>query len=164
MSNILSEMNSYVLIAAALGVAFTAVLWISLVVWTYRDARSRTRDPLARILAVLVVTALFLPGLLIYLLLRPARTLEEEYQRTLEEETLLQVVEDAALCPGCSRRVQPDWLVCPGCHTLLKKTCAKCGRLLELPWDICPYCATPVHGGEKENLSLDEVLQSLPGE
>src|SRR5258707_11083935 len=56
------------------------------------------------------------------LILRPSRTLEEEYQRTLEEESLLQALEDLPLCPGCERRVKDDWQICPNCHTDRKST------------------------------------------
>ena len=75
--------SSVVLFLTAWGGAFLAALWLSLVIWTYRDIRQRARDPLARILAVLVVAVLFLPGIVVYLILRPPRTLEEEYQHTL---------------------------------------------------------------------------------
>jgi len=109
---------------------------------------------LARILAILVVTVLFLPGMVIYWILRPARTLEDEYQQTLEEEALLQSIEEAVLCPGCSRKTEPDWMVCPSCHTKLRKQCHQCRRLLELAWNICPYCATPVTGMRKEEKDL----------
>ncbi len=51
----------------------------------------------------------------------PPRTLEEEYQRTLEEEALLQSIEDQAVCPGCERRIREDWIVCPTCQTKLRK-------------------------------------------
>ena len=62
-----SALNNLLLIAAAWGGAFLAALWLSLLVWTYRDIRSRVRDPLVRILAVLVVALLFLPGVVVYL-------------------------------------------------------------------------------------------------
>jgi RNA polymerase subunit RPABC4/transcription elongation factor Spt4 len=133
-------------------------------VWTYRDIRTRARDPLIRILAVLVVGVLFLPGILIYLILRPARTLEEEYQHSLEEEALLQSIEDNPLCPGCSRRIRDDWVVCPNCHTRLKKSCHQCSRLMLLPWNICPYCGTPAPGMRVDNLTMDEALRTLPSE
>ena len=132
--------------AVGFSAAFIAALWLSLIFWTNRDIRKRSRDRALRILAVVVVTVFFLPGFLIYLVLRPGRTLEEEYQRSLEEEALLQAIEGAALCPGCERHVQPDWIVCPGCGTVLKKTCLSCGHLIDLPWNICPYCATAVPG------------------
>lgn len=143
-------LSSILLIATAFGGAFLAALWLALVVWTWRDIRSRARDPLAQVLAVLVVAALNLPGVLVYLILRPPRTLEEDYQRTLEEEALLASIEDQALCPGCERRIRDDWQVCPNCHTKLKKTCQHCGRLMELPWNICPYCGTPAPGVKRE--------------
>lgn len=127
-------------------VVFLVVLWITLILWTFRDIRRRSRDNLVRVLAVLVSTLLFIPGVLIYLLLRPSMTLEEEYQKNLEEEALLQSLEEAPLCPGCSRKVEPDWSICPSCHTRLKKKCTACGKLLQLDWDLCPYCETPVAG------------------
>ncbi len=55
-----SSLNNFLLIAAAWGGAFLAALWLSLLVWTYRDIRSRAKDLLVRILAVLVVAVLFL--------------------------------------------------------------------------------------------------------
>ena len=54
--------------------AFIAALWLSLVLWTVRDIRARTPDRRTQVLAVVVVVLLNLPGLLIYLLLRPPRT------------------------------------------------------------------------------------------
>jgi RNA polymerase subunit RPABC4/transcription elongation factor Spt4 len=159
-----SVVSNILLIVTAWGGAFLAALWLSLVFWTFRDIRNRARDPLARILAVLVVAVLFLPGIVIYLILRPSRTLEEDYQHTLEEEALLQAIEDSSLCPGCGRRVKENWMVCPNCHTKIKKTCHQCGKLMELPWNLCPYCGTPAPGMRRENLTMDEALRPVPAE
>jgi len=145
-----TSLSGFLLVAVAFGGAFLAALWLALVIWTWRDIRSRARDSLAQVLAVLVVAVLNLPGVLVYLILRPSNTLEEEYQRTLEEEALLASIEDQSLCPGCERRVRDDWQVCPNCHTKLKKSCQNCGKLMELPWNICPYCGTPAPGLRKE--------------
>jgi RNA polymerase subunit RPABC4/transcription elongation factor Spt4 len=154
-------LSNFLLVLTAFGGAFLAALWIALVIWTYRDIRARARDPLVQILSALLVAVLNLPGVLVYLILRPARTLEEEYQHTLEEESLLQALEELPLCPGCERRVKDDWQVCPNCHTKLKKECQHCGKLMELPWNICPYCGTPVPGMRQENIDMDEALRSL---
>lgn len=153
--------NNIVLIGTAFAGAFLATLWLSLIIWTFRDIRRRSRDPFARILVVLIVAVLFLPGLLIYAILRPAKTLEEEYQQTLEEEALLQTIEDIPLCPGCTRKVQPLWIICPSCQTKLKKRCSHCNELLELSWNICPFCSTEVPGMPVEK-DENEFGSSIP--
>jgi RNA polymerase subunit RPABC4/transcription elongation factor Spt4 len=159
-----ASLSNFMLFIAAWGGAFIAALWLSLVIWSYRDIRQRARDPLARILAVLVVAVLFLPGIVIYLILRPPRTLEEEYQHSLEEEALLQSIEESSLCPGCGRRTKENWTVCPNCHTKLRKACHHCGKLMEIPWNLCPYCGTPAPGMRREGLTLDEALHTSPTE
>lgn len=140
--------------------AFLSALWLALVFWTYRDMRARHRDWWAAFLAALVVAVLSLPGVVVYLLLRPRTTLEEEYQKALEEEALLEALEDVQRCPGCTRRIQTDWVVCPSCFTRLRKVCHQCGRLMELSWTLCPYCATPVPGAHKEGNGVEEELPS----
>ncbi len=134
--------NILMIIVAFFG-AFTVALWLSLIVWTFRDSSSRSRDPFAVLLATLM-TIVFGPlGILIYFLLRPQVTLAELYERSLEEEALLQDLEEKQHCSGCSRTVGDDWIVCPDCHTKLKKTCPACQMILRLQWNICPHCATP---------------------
>ena len=160
----LSALGDFFLILTAWAAAFIVALWLSLVFWTYRDIKARARDPLSRILAVLVVAVLFLPGIIIYLILRPAHTLEDEYQQTLEEEALLRAIEESPLCPGCGRRIKDSWSVCPNCHTKLRKNCHHCGKLMELPWNICPHCGTPAPGMRREHLTLDEALRPLAGD
>ena len=149
------------MILAAWGGAFIAALWLSLIIWTYRDIKARGKDPLIRILAVLVVAVLFLPGIVIYFILRPRHTLEEEYQHTLEEEALLRSIEESPTCPGCGRRTHTDWLVCPHCHTKQRKPCHQCGYLMELAWNICPHCGTAAPGMRRDDMTLDEALQPL---
>jgi RNA polymerase subunit RPABC4/transcription elongation factor Spt4 len=92
---------------------------------------------------------------LIYLLLRPRETLAEAYERSLEEEALLQEIEEKPTCPGCGQRVQHDWVVCAQCHTRLKKACVRCSKTLEMAWNICPYCATP-----QAVLAVDEAVSA----
>jgi RNA polymerase subunit RPABC4/transcription elongation factor Spt4 len=134
--------NAALIIVVALGMYLSA-FWLALIFWTFRDHRRRSRDGLASIAAAVMVAILGLPGLLIYLLLRPRETLSEAYERSLEEEALLQDIEEKPICPGCGRPAHPDWQICPHCHTTLRKSCAKCGHILELAWTLCPYCGTP---------------------
>jgi RNA polymerase subunit RPABC4/transcription elongation factor Spt4 len=119
---------------------YVAVMWLTLVFWAYRDIRQRTRDPIVQAVAVLLVLVFFLPGHWIYLILRPRYTLTELYERSLEEEALLQELEDQKACPTCKRRVQDDFLVCPSCRTRLKEPCRQCTKPLSYAWVTCPYC------------------------
>jgi Double zinc ribbon len=126
-------------VVAVVAAAGTAI-WISLIIWTYRDMRARSRDVFAQVLAALVVGFLSIPGFLVYLILRPNETLAEQYERALEEEALLQEIEEKKVCPGCGHPTKETWRLCPHCHTKLKKPCENCMELLDLPWSICPYC------------------------
>jgi RNA polymerase subunit RPABC4/transcription elongation factor Spt4 len=139
---------------AALG-ALLLALWLSGVVWVFRDMRARARDPLGRLLAALLALALPLAGLLIYLILRPRATLAEAYTRALEEEALLQSIEERPRCPGCARVTDANWLLCPTCHARLKKACPDCNSLMELNWTLCPFCG---------NRQIDPYQVELPAE
>jgi RNA polymerase subunit RPABC4/transcription elongation factor Spt4 len=142
--SILNTIRPFVVMFAALFVAFLTATWVAAVIWAFRDIRSRTRDIFAQILATLLVFVFFplfpVPGLVLYFLLRPRETLSDIYERSLEEEALLQGIEERMACPSCNRRIEEDFLVCPSCHTRLKKPCPACGRRLHLKWRICPYC------------------------
>lgn len=124
-------------------VVILAAFWLAMIIWAYRDIRARSRDTLAQLGTALMVAVLTVPGLLIYLFLRPRETLGEAYERSLEEEALLQEIEEKPTCPGCGQRVQENWQACPHCFTRLKKPCVNCRQMLELSWQLCPYCTAP---------------------
>src|SRR5215467_7140974 len=139
-------------------VAFTVIFWLSLIIWTFRDIRSRTQDFLSQILATLLVTVFFIGGLFIYMILRPRQTLAEIYERQLEEESLLAEMTERQTCNNCHARVESDFQICPSCGQKLKRSCPKCERLLELRWMFCPYCATNVGSS-----SLSPSMPNMPG-
>lgn len=126
--------------AAVIFGLYLAAIWITLVFWTYRDIRQRSRDPILQTASVLLVLLFFLPGHWIYLILRPRYTLTELYERSLEEEALLQELEDQKACPTCKRRVLDDFLICPSCRTQLKEPCRSCQKPLSYAWVACPFC------------------------
>ncbi len=131
----------------AAGVAWLAALWFALVVWTFRDIQSRSQDFVVQVMATVLVFVMSVPGFLIYLILRPSDTLLDTYERSLEEESLLQDVENRLACPSCRQRVQPDFLLCPACMTQLKRLCTSCHKVLQLKWTVCPFCAHDVVDG-----------------
>ncbi len=151
----------------AFGGAFFLALWLSLIIWTFRDERARSRDVFAILLATLMVVVFGPLGLVLYFLLRPPVTLAELYERSLEEEALLQDLEERPRCPGCSREVDEAWVVCPDCHTTLKKICPNCQKSLHLRWNICPFCGahasvTPVTPDQHDNSSGQVMAETRP--
>src|SRR5215212_9018609 len=115
--------------------AYLVALWIASVWWTFRDIRARTTDIFLQVAATLLVAVFSFPGLLIYVILRPPKTLAQLYEDSLEEEAFLQGIQVHNSCPVCKQRVEPDFIFC---------TC--CERPLMLRWKMCPYCGTSVYG------------------
>ena len=138
------------ILAALIAGVWGLLLWLSIIVWVYRDIRERTRDLGLQVLAVFVVLMFFpifnIPGLALYLMLRPRETLEEAYARSLEEEALLREIGDEGMCPSCRRFVERSWRICPFCATQLKDICSRCEQLLSFNWVACPYCGTERRG------------------
>ncbi|OGO36808.1 MAG: hypothetical protein A2Z03_08695 [Chloroflexi bacterium RBG_16_56_8] len=142
--------------------AYLLAVWISLIVWTFRDIRSRSRDIFAQLLSVMLVVIFNIPGLLLYFLLRPHETLADSYERDLAEEALLQDIEDKQACPVCHQKIQSEFLFCPNCHTKLKRQCDNCHHILHLRWTICPYCGANVTTAMPMPASMPPVSQPLP--
>lgn len=132
----------------AVTVAYALALWFALIVWAYRDITARSTNVVTHIFSTLIVVLFFIPGAIIYLILRPRETLDEAFQRTMEEEYLLQDLDDFPVCPNCRRAIRDEFLFCPHCRVELRRACDSCNRLLDLRWEACPFC------GE---------LQRLPG-
>ena len=153
-STLTSLMNSLGVVIGIL-IAFVVVFWLSLIIWTFRDIRSRTQDLILQIAATVLVAVFFVGGLFIYMILRPRQTLAEIYERQLEEESLLAEMTERQTCSNCHARIEPDFQICPSCGQKLKRSCPKCERLLELRWAYCPYCATNLAGGLP--------MQGMPG-
>ncbi|GAC1568789.1 MAG: hypothetical protein NVS3B14_19350 [Ktedonobacteraceae bacterium] len=161
-NSLLDTLNKVLGIVVGFLVAFIVIFWISLIIWTFRDIRSRTQDLLSQILATLLVAVFFVGGLFIYMILRPRQTLAEIYERQLEEESLLAEMTERSTCNNCHARVESDFQICPSCSQKLKRPCPKCERLLELRWSFCPYCATNLTPGSMQNIPGMPVMQGMP--
>lgn len=131
----------------ALAGAYALALWFALVVWTYRDITSRSTNAVTHVFSTLVVVLFWVPGAIIYLILRPRETLDEAFQRAMEEEYLLQDLDDIPVCPSCRRSVREEFLFCPHCSAELRQPCGSCSELVDLRWDICPFCGAEQRAG-----------------
>lgn len=141
-------------VLVALAGAYLVVLWFALIVWTFRDIEGRSRSVFTQVFSTLLSVLFFVPGVLLYMLLRPKETLDQAFQRSLEEEYLLQDLEELPHCPSCHRYVEDDFVLCPHCHAQLREACGNCDRLVDLRWPLCPYCGV-VHS--EQNLLEERV-------
>jgi hypothetical protein len=121
---------------------YLIAVWIAAIWWTFRDIRSRSTDVWLQVTATLLVAVFNFPGLLLYFILRPQRTLGEAYVESLEEEAWRRSVADTSVCPSCQQNIEPDYLFCPWCQARLRRTCPRCERPILLRWKLCPYCGS----------------------
>lgn len=129
-------------------ILFFVVLYLSLIYWTYADARRRIVDPM--LVGCATAASLFpFVGTVIYVILRPPEYLEDARERELETQAAEARLHDLdnSLCPHCNYRIEPDFIRCPSCLRKLKERCISCQRPLDQAWTICPYCETEVPGG-----------------
>ncbi len=119
---------------------FVIVFWISLIYWTYRDAKRRG----ALAIYWAAVTLFFnIFGWCIYLIVRPPELLEDIKVRELEirmREAALDRDKADLVCSSCFKSIEPDFLICPYCLKKLKESCPRCGRALKISWTVCPFC------------------------
>lgn len=131
-------------------ILFAVVLYLSLIYWTYADARRRIADPMLVGCATLASLFPFV-GTIVYMILRPPEYLEDVRERELD----LQAAEarlhefDHGLCPHCDYRIERDFVRCPSCLRKLKERCTNCSRPLDRAWTICPYCEAEVPAAAK---------------
>lgn len=143
--------------------AYAVLLWAASVLWAYRDIRRRTEDISVQVLAVGIVLLLPFLGIPLHLILRPPQTLAEKYERTLEEEFLRRDLEEQFVCPECQRPIEPDFILCPHCHTQLRRRCDSCHKVIDLTWRICPYCGHS-HAGSAPTVRADAYPIAPPVE
>lgn len=136
------SLESALRLAALILVTYALVLWLSAVVWVYRDVRNRTADPVSQLIAIVLVAVFNVPGLVVYLVIRPQTTMADAYERSLEAEAVLHELQlTANSCQGCRRPIDDDFNVCPHCRVVLREPCRSCSRLVRTSWTACPYCA-----------------------
>jgi Double zinc ribbon len=128
-------------------ILFVVVLYLSLIYWTYNDARRRIADPM--LVGCALAASLFpFVGTVIYMILRPPEYLEDARERELEMQAAeLRLRElQQTLCPHCDHTIERDFVRCPSCLRKLKERCVSCQRPLDQAWTICPYCEAEVPG------------------
>ncbi len=102
--------------------------------------RQPGRALLVAAIVILFTPVFFILAVIVYRIVRPHERIGEVNERALAEEALLNEVEAVPHCPGCRRRVNEEWLICPTCRTRLNRVCPNCSRLVGLDWSLCAWC------------------------
>lgn len=120
------------------------IVWIAIIIWVIKDIINRTNSILFQIFSILTVLLWTPLWIVVYLLIRPSKTLFEQYYEdaSIEEDfdENDERLKDKCLCPFCQYQIQPDYKFCPNCRECLKKVCNFCQKELNPKWTICPYC------------------------
>ena len=143
--------NSGLNLAATLVLLLLIVVWLSLIVYTFLDARRRISDPF---LVACATIASFFPyiGTIIYTIVRPPEFLEDAHERELEikaAELRVRHLREQS-CPNCEYPVEKNYLRCPNCRARIKDPCESCGKPVDPRWTLCPYCETPTRRAREQ--------------
>jgi hypothetical protein len=146
--------NSTLNLAISLAIFVLVVIWLTMVVYTFLDARRRIEDPF--LIACATIASLFpLIGTAVYAILRPPELLADAHERELEVEAAELRVRHlkAQSCPHCGYPTERNFMRCPQCERRLKDPCTSCERPVDPRWSICPYCETALPGRRRESRS-----------
>lgn len=127
-------------------IGYVALLWVSIIIWVTRDAFARSNSIFFQAFAILINIIIPVLGVLIYLIIRPAKTQMERYYERLEanvlEDEKVDLEKESPICDKCLIEVCEDYVYCPNCTFQLKKLCSTvgCKKAFPTKWDICPYC------------------------
>jgi len=144
----------------AIGI-YLVILWLATAYWAFRDMQQRSDNAilpyLAAALIILFTPIFFVFAYWTYKIVRPHEKVGEVWERNLAEEALLAEVDSIHHCPGCDRRIDDEWIICPSCRTRLKRVCPNCSRLVGMDWSLCAWC-----GKDFERREAPAAIEALP--
>ncbi len=123
---------------------YLIVIWLATAYWAFRDMQQRSDNVILPYLAaagiILFTPIFFIFAVWVYKIIRPHEKIGEVWERNLAEEALLAEVDAIHHCPGCDRRINDEWIICPSCRTRLNRVCPNCSRLVGMDWSLCAWC------------------------
>lgn len=139
--------TGWIYLGVVLAVIWLLLLLLALAYNVVRDARQRSTSIFFAVFAFLLTFVPPFLGALIYQVIKPPRTLDEERAMALEEQILSDPAASETAtrpCPTCGRDIEEEFVICPYCRTQFARRCSVCERVLRLGWPVCPYCAAEV--------------------
>lgn len=139
------------------GLGYIALLWIAIILWVTKDITNRSDNMVFQIVCisfVIFLTPLF--GLIIYLILRPSKTLTEKYYEEMQEEFWSHEETSASIehCKSCMARCGKEYKYCPACGDQVGEDCPDCKQNIHVQWASCAYC------GFKKEKKDTEILET----
>ncbi len=111
-------------------IAYFFIIWISLIVWVTKDISNRTDKLFLQVLSVLLVILLWPIWIFLYLIIRPSKTLFEQYYSEIDNnleclaseifEKIWKKWVKLIKCHKCKKEVLEDFKYCPYCRAKLK--------------------------------------------
>src|SRR3954463_537458 len=142
---------------------YLVILWLATAYWAFRDMQQRSDNAILPYLAaafiILFTPIFFIFAFWFYKIVRPHEKIGEVWERNLAEEALLAEVESIHHCPGCDRRIDDEWIICPNCRTRLKRVCPNCSRLVGMDWSLCAWCGKDF---ERRDVPAAAAVEALP--
>lgn len=130
------------------------IFWLFVVGWVWFDASERYSSVWLKIFSAAIVLLFNILGFLVYLILRPRTTRDDNYWIDLERRYLKFEAAGLEDCPRCGWEVLPNYIFCPDCGEVLRRKCKSCEVYLEPEWDVCPFC-----GGHQRKFDLKEKVR-----
>jgi len=131
---------------------YLLIIWLAVVAWVIKDITTRTRNLLIIIFTATLILIGNLPTLIIYLLIRPEKTIEDSKDKDLFYASVLD--KNVSSCPTCNALVRTDFKFCPNCSTDLNLTCPNCKLGINPIWKFCVNCNYDLH----PHTSLIDIL------
>ena len=120
---------------------YFALLWLSIIIWVTKDALQRSNSIIFQAFSIMLNIVVPFLGVLLYLIIRPAKTRSEVYYEELERNMLEgENAIEQNTCSKCLTPTDKDYNFCPNCGEELKKLCSKCKKSFPNIWNICPFC------------------------
>lgn len=130
-------------------VLYFFIIWVALIVWVVKDISNRTQSIVFQLISVLIILLLSPLWIVVYLIIRPSKTLLERYYEEIDEnlDMVEEVIEDknckeeeSLHCFKCDYPISHDFTFCPNCNVKLKIECKSCWKTINSSWKNCPYC------------------------
>jgi len=146
--DIFSSSTTYII-----AIGYFLLIWIASMVWVARDIIHRTHKTTLQLLS-LALNLIPILGLIIYLIIRPEKTLLEKYHDELERRMF---GERGLYCSECGFLEHKDAEFCSDCGASLYNSCNECNKKIRKGGMFCEFCGNSVSSNNPIASKKDEV-------